>query len=210
MTGLMPMPGMFAGIPQFVAMLLTASVGIALGIFVSSIVKTSEMATSLIPLILIPQIIFSGLIGVPTGINKAVGLTMPATWSFDTVKRFSTLDTLEEEGAFDGKGLYKRIESENDQIITDAKENIREYERKLEKTLKETERRAANGERVSFTQLPDRPKVGDAKQLPDDLSNYITFLHPWMNEFLNLLVLWFMCFSLFVATVFVLKIQDIM
>jgi hypothetical protein len=209
-TGLMPMPGMFAGIPQFVALLLTAAVGITLGIFVSSVVKTSEMATSLIPLILIPQIIFSGLIGIPTGISKVVGLSMPATWSFDTIKRFSTLDTLEEEGSFDGKGLYKKIEAENDRIISDAKVDIKDYESELEKDLKDVERRAANGERVSFNNLPERPKVGEAQKLPEDLSGYITFLHPWMNEFLNLFVLWVMCFGLFVATVIALKIQDIM
>ncbi|HLM59546.1 MAG TPA: ATP-binding cassette domain-containing protein, partial [Pyrinomonadaceae bacterium] len=104
LVGLMPMPGELLGIPQFWAMLLTAGVGIALGLLISALVKTSEMATSLVPLILIPQILFSGLVGVPTGINKVAGLVMPATWSFDTMKRFSTLDTLEEEGAeADGK-----------------------------------------------------------------------------------------------------------
>ncbi|MGI8495555.1 MAG: ABC transporter permease, partial [Pyrinomonadaceae bacterium] len=68
----------FLGIPQFIVMLLTAAVGIALGLFISSMVKTSEMATSLVPLILIPQILFSGLVGVPTGVSKVVGLAMPA------------------------------------------------------------------------------------------------------------------------------------
>lgn len=213
-TGLMPMPGMFLGIPQFVAMLLTAAVGVALGLFISSIVKTSEMATSLIPLILIPQIIFSGLIGVPTGINKVVGLTMPATWSFDTMKRFSTLDTLEEEGALkngetNGLGLYKSIEAENDKIISDAQKNIKEYERDLEEKLKDAERRANSGERVAFSGMPERPKVGEAIKIPDNLSNYINFLHPWMNELLNLFVLFVMFFTLFVLTLIILRLQDI-
>ena len=67
---LMPMPGDFAGIPQFWTMLLTAGVGIALGLLISALVKTSEMATSLVPLILIPQILFSGLVGVPAGASR--------------------------------------------------------------------------------------------------------------------------------------------
>ncbi|NNE65918.1 MAG: FHA domain-containing protein [Pyrinomonadaceae bacterium] len=212
-TGLMPMPGFLAGIPQFIAMLLTAAVGITLGVFVSAIVKTSETATSLIPLILIPQIIFSGLIGLPSGINKVVGLSMPAAWSFDTMKRFSTLDTLDEEGALpngetDGKGLYKSVEDENDKIITDAKQSIRDYERELEKRMDDADRRARNGEGVTFPKLPDRPKIGKAKRIPEDLSPYITFLHPWMHEFLNPLVLMLMAFTLFVGTVLVLKLQD--
>ena len=199
LIGLMPMPGFIFGIPQFIAMLITAAVGIALGLFVSSIVKTSEMATSLIPLILIPQIIFSGLIGVPTGINKVVGLAMPATWSFDTMKRFSTLDTLEPEGALpndktDGVGLYKRVEAKNDKIITDAKKNIKAYEQDLETKLKDAESRANSGETVQFTKMPERPQVAAAEKIPENLSGYITFLHPWMGEILNQLVLMVMFF----------------
>jgi hypothetical protein len=106
LTGLMPMPGELLGLPQLWAMMLTAAVGIALGLFISALVRTSEMATSLVPLILIPQILFSGIVGVPTGISKVAGLTMPAAWSFDTMKRFSTLDTLEAEGA-DPRGATK-------------------------------------------------------------------------------------------------------
>ena len=57
----MAMPGELFGLPQLWAMLLTAAVGVALGLFISALVRTSEMATSLVPLILIPQILFSGL-----------------------------------------------------------------------------------------------------------------------------------------------------
>ncbi|MCB1023224.1 MAG: ABC transporter permease, partial [Acidobacteria bacterium] len=214
LTGLMPMPGMYLGIPQFFAMLVTAAVGVALGLFVSALVKTSEMATSLIPLILIPQIIFSGLIGVPGGINKVVGLAMPATWSFDTMKRFSTLDTLEEEGSLEngktnGLGLYKFIESENDQIIEDAKKDIKDYEKDLETKLQNAEKRANQGEKVEFTGMPERPQVAAAEKIPEDLSNYINFRHPWMNEYLNLLVLMLMFSGLLLLTLIILRLQDI-
>ena len=214
LVGLMPMPGIFAGIPQFITMLLTAAVGIALGLFISALVKTSEMATSLIPLILIPQIIFSGLIGVPTGINKVVGLVMPATWSFDTMKRFSDLDTLEPEGALpddrtNGLGLYKMIEGKNDKIIADAKKNIRSYEDKIEKIRLDAERRANSGEKVQFTGMPDRPKIGASEKVPKDLSEYVNFLHPWMHEILNQLVLILMFFMLFIFTLIVLRLKDI-
>ncbi len=214
LVGLMPMPGLLGGIPQFITMLVTAAVGVILGLFISSIVKTSEMATSLIPLILIPQIIFSGLIGVPSGINQVVGLAMPATWSFDTMKRFSTLDTLETEGALakgktKGKGLYKFIEEQNDKIIEDTKDKIKKHEISVLDDLTEKERRANRGEQVDFTDLPDRPTVQGAERLPDDLSKYINFLNPWMNEFLNLFVLALMIFTLFVLTLIILRLQDI-
>ncbi len=214
LVGLMPMPGVFLGIPQFITMLTTAAVGVSLGLFISALVKTSEMATSLIPLILIPQIIFSGLIGVPAGVNKVVGLTMPATWSFDSIKRFSGLDTLEREGALTngetkGLGLYKQIEMENEAIIEDAKNNIKEYEKDLETKLQDAEKRANTGERVQFTGMPDRPEVGTAAKIPADLSKYITFLHPWMHELLNQLVLMLMFLFLFISTLIILRLQDI-
>src|SRR2546423_4459509 len=96
-SGLMNLPGW--AIPQLIIVMLTAMVGIALGLLVSAMVKTSEMATSLVPLILIPQILFSGLVGVPQSTAKVIGTLMPATWAFDGLKRWSWLDTLDEEGS---------------------------------------------------------------------------------------------------------------
>lgn len=149
----------------------------------------------------------------PGGINKVVGLAMPATWSFDTMKRFSTLDTLEEEGALkngetDGLGLYKFIEEKNNKNIADAKKNIKDYEKKLEDQSKDAERRANNGEKIQFQGLPERPQVADAEKLPENLSRYVTFLHPWMGSVLNQLVLMLMFFMLFMATLIILRLQD--
>lgn len=203
LAGLMPMPGELFGIPQLWAMLLTAAVGVGLGLFVSGLVRTSEMATSLVPLILIPQLLFSGLAGVPTGLSRAASLTMPAAWSFDTMKRFSTLDTLEPEGAKEqgktrGRGLYKYIEEENEKIVAKAKKDFEDYKR------------------LNEGRLPGEPAINVAedvdamsvKKVPDDLSGYITFLHPWMNEVLNQLVLMLMFGMLTIATLIVLRLKD--
>ena len=211
LIGLMKMPGEFFGIAQFWIVILTAFVGIALGLLISALVKTSEMATSLVPLILIPQILFSGLIGVPTGINKIAGLTMPATWSFDTIKRYSGLDTLEEEGTYpngetNGQGLYKFVETKNDKIIADAKKDLEEYRKDTEQRVQDYIRR---DEKTADVKLDEPPKIADAEKVPKDLSNYINFLHPWMNEILNQFVLLFMFGGLFFITLVVLRIKDI-
>jgi ABC-type multidrug transport system ATPase subunit len=213
-SGLMPMPGEMFGIPQFWAMLLTAAVGVALGLLISALVRTSELATSLVPLILIPQILFSGLIGLPSGINKAAGLIMPTTWSFDTMKRFSTLDTLENEGAeFNGKtkgqGLYRYIETENDKIIADAKRKMDEYKYDSEKKLDDFKAKLNSGKNPAAPQLDEPPTIVDAKKLPENLSEYITFLHPWMDEVLNQIVLMIMFCLLVIATLIGLRMQDI-
>lgn len=209
-TGLMPMPGVFLGIPQFFVMILTAGVGIALGLLISALVKTSEMATSLVPLILIPQILFSGLVGVPSGINKAAGLLMPATWSFDAMKRYSALDTLEEEGAIRGRGLYKNIEAENDKIIADAKKDLEEYKKKTQEKLSDFESDIKGGKNVPAPTLDEPPKIANAKKIPENLSRYISFLHPWIfHEVFNQVVLMLMFFMLVIFTLIVLRLQDI-
>ncbi len=214
LLGVMAMPGENLGVPQFWTMILTAAVGIALGLFVSSLVKTSEMATSLVPLILIPQILFSGLVGVPAGVSKVVSLTMPAAWSFDTMKRFSTLDTLEPEGAEPngktrGLGLYRFIEKENDKIISSAKKNLEEYKTESQQKLSDYENEVRGGQISSLPNLKEPPDIAETVKLPTDLSDYVTFLHPWMNEVLNQIVLMLMFFILTALTLIVLRLKDI-
>ncbi|MBA2379132.1 MAG: FHA domain-containing protein [Blastocatellia bacterium] len=202
LLGFMSMPGELGGIPQLWAMLLTAAVGISLGLMVSSIVKTSEMATSLVPLFLIPQILFSGLVGVPAGISKVAGLTMPAAWSFDTMKRFSTLDTLEPEGSSTrgetkGLGLYKFIETENENTLSKARRDLEDYKK-------------VSGPRYQADDpLAQRLVVPEMKTIPNDLSGYVTFLHPWMNEVLNQIVLMIMFLMLVFMTLVILRLKDI-
>ncbi len=208
LIGLMSMPGQAIGIPQLFVMILTAAVGIVLGLLISALVKTSEMATSLVPLILIPQILFSGIFGVPTSISKPVSLLMPATLSFDSMKRFSMLDTLAEEGADErgktkGLGLYKFIEQENDQIIADSKKQIDDYKTDSEKQIRDSLK--VNAPPV----LDEPPKPKDAVKIPKDLSKYVNFLHPWLHEILNQILLMLMFIGLVFATLIILRLKDI-
>ena len=202
-TGLMPMPGFLYGIPQFWVILLTAAVGIGTGLLVSSLVKTSRMATSLVPLILIPQILFAGLVGVPYGLNRVISMTIPAAWSFDTMKRFSTLETLEPEGAnprdgTKGLGLYKFVESENHKALDKAKKDL------------DNLKQISGGDIQSGDpSIADEFVVPEIKKVPEDLSPYVTFLHPWMNEVLNQLVLVLMFWILTACTLIVLRLKDI-
>ena len=49
----------------------------------------------------------------------------------------------------------------------------------------------------------------EIKKVPNDLSPYVTFLHPWMNEVLNQLVLVLMFWMLTFCTLVVLRLKDI-
>jgi hypothetical protein len=221
--GLMSVPGWL--IPQLTIVALTSMVGIALGLFVSAIVKTSEMATSLVPLILIPQILFSGLVGVPAGASKVIGTLMPATWAFDGLKQFSTLDTLEEDGSDPdgenkGRGLYKHYEDINDQNIEKARQDVDNYKKDAERDTKDYEKKmkefvedlkaGRQADQPEAPKLKPVPEVKGAEKIPEDLSNYISFLHPWGHWLIDPLVLIVMFFALVLATVLTLRAQDIL
>jgi len=212
-------------IPQLVIVLLAAMVGIALGLFVSAVVKTSEMATSMVPLILIPQILFSGLVGVPQNTARVISTVMPTTWAFDGIKQFSTLDTLDKEGSDPdgqnkGRGLYKHVEDLNDQNISKARTDIENYKKDAEDKMKDYEDKMKSYlEQVPYNpnlKRPDAPKLGKApdvpaaEKIPEDLSSYINFLHPWGNILLDPLVLMLMFFGLVIATIITLRAQDIL
>lgn len=232
-TGLMKFPGDYYGFPQLVVMILTGMVGIALGLFVSALVKTSEMATSFVPLLLIPQLLFCGLVGVPKGISKYVGVIMPATWSFDEMKRFSALpvlrgkDELAEPAAEnEGRGLYKDIKYRNDQLVDQKQQEVQDYKAKSEdkfedfdkqmnKYQKDIEKWNLSGRQGPEPTKPSKPELDpvppkvDVVPMPDDLSGYVDFLHPWGDKWLNALVLLMMFIGLTGGTIIALRSQDI-
>jgi ABC-type multidrug transport system ATPase subunit/pSer/pThr/pTyr-binding forkhead associated (FHA) protein len=220
---LMNLPGW--ALPQLFIIVVTGIVGITIGLFISAIVRTSEMATSLVPLILIPQILFCGLVGVPTGWSRVVGTLMPATWSFDELKQLSTLDTLDEEGSDpkgrnQGRGLYKHVEDVNDENIGKAQRDIENYRRNSQKNFDDYKERLnrylQDIQSNPYATRPEPPKLGappevpSAQKIDDDLSNYISFLHPWGHVLLDPFALFFMFFVLLVATVIALRAQDIL
>ena len=222
-TNLMSVPGW--AIPQVAIMLITAMVGIALGLFISAIVKTSEMATSMVPLILIPQILFCGLVGVPENAARIISTVVPATWAYDGIKRFSTLDTLDEEGSDPegenkGKGLYKHYEELNDGHIEKARQDVEKYKKDAEADSKEYERKmkdyikdlqsGVQSTQPTAPKLKPVPEIHEADKLPEDLSNYINFLHPWGHALLDPFVLMLMFFGLVIATIISLRAQDIL
>jgi hypothetical protein len=95
------------------------------------------------------------------------------------MKRFSTLETLEPEGAnprdrTKGLGLYKFVESENEKALEKSKKDL--------DTLKQI---SGGSLQTGDPSIADELVVPEMKKVPDDLSGYVTFLHPWMDEVLN-------------------------
>jgi ABC-type multidrug transport system ATPase subunit len=220
---LMEVPGVAGGLAQWLTMVLTGIVGIALGLFVSVLVRTSEVATSIVPLILIPQILLCGLMGVPEGLSRVVGAAMPATWSFDQMKRLSTLDTLRREGSDpsgknEGDGLFDHIKKTNESKLQNTRSQLENYTRRTNESLKEYDRRIKSsierGDVNSIASAKPPAAQGTPPQLPnyegitDDLRKYVTFKHPWGGVVINTVMLLIMVFVFLGATLIVLHVQD--
>jgi ABC transport system ATP-binding/permease protein len=217
-AGLMSVPGTFFGLPQLLVMTLTGSVGVALGLFVSAVVGTSEVATSLVPLILIPQILFAGLVTVPTGVSKVIGATMAATWAFDDIKRFSALDTLKEEGSDpngpnQGQGLYHHIKELNQENIRQSREQMSEYNRQVTDALSQRDRggkppRSGATGRPEDGQSGPPPSIPQPAEIDENLSGYVNFKHPWGGKIRDAVILAGMLFLFFIATLVALRAKD--
>jgi hypothetical protein len=209
--GLMYVPGMLFGLPHFLVMALTAIVGLAVGLFVSALVRTSEVATSLVPLILIPQILFAGLVTVPMGISRAIGAAMPATWSYDGMKRLSKLDTLKEEGAdpngpTKGLGLYRHTKELNSENINKTRKDIDDYGKRVTEAVSR-ERIASRPTAPASPPAP--PSVPTPSEIDEDLSHYVTFKHPWGGLLLDPAILGAMFITFLLATTIALRARDV-
>ncbi|MFH1131823.1 MAG: FHA domain-containing protein [Pseudomonadota bacterium] len=91
---------------------LTALHGIGLGLLVSAIAGNSDKAMSLVPLLLIPQVLFSGSFDVPKPneqIKRAVGYAMALNWSLDQAKRIAMCTPKQEIGNTLRKGCTNCI-----------------------------------------------------------------------------------------------------
>jgi ABC-type multidrug transport system ATPase subunit/pSer/pThr/pTyr-binding forkhead associated (FHA) protein len=78
---------------------LTALNGIGLGLLISALAGNSDKAMSLVPLILIPQVLFSGSFGIPKAdelVKRGVGYAMGLNWSLDQAKRIAMCTPAEE------------------------------------------------------------------------------------------------------------------
>jgi ABC-type multidrug transport system ATPase subunit len=73
-----------AAIELFITTLLTALAGLALGLALSALASTPDRATSLVPLALIPQILFAGVI-----FSLGEGVTLQRLLSWLTISRWS-------------------------------------------------------------------------------------------------------------------------
>jgi ABC transport system ATP-binding/permease protein len=80
-----------AALEIYLTIALAGLAGIALGLAVSAVASTPDKATSLIPIVLVPQVLFAGIMFTLTGVPKAISTLVSARAAVDAMS--ATVDT---------------------------------------------------------------------------------------------------------------------
>ncbi|HEV2904554.1 MAG TPA: hypothetical protein VGW32_05880, partial [Pyrinomonadaceae bacterium] len=91
----------------------------------------------------------------------------------------------------------------------DAEQDLKDYEAKMKDYVKDLQS-GRQADQPEAPKLKDPPEVKGAEKIPEDVSNYVAFLHPWGHWLVDPIVLMFMFFVLVIATIVTLKAQDIL
>jgi len=111
------LPTIAENLPQiFLIIFLSSLAGISMGLAISSLVSTSNMAVSLVPLVLLPQIIFSGMVYPEERMNKnpytmTISRCMVAYWGVHELREINV-------------GLPKEIENDVEKLTDEEKVKI--------------------------------------------------------------------------------------
>jgi ABC transport system ATP-binding/permease protein len=94
----LPGAGVLAPAPLelFVTETLAGLAGLALGLGISVIATTPDKATSLIPIVLVPQVVFAGLMFKPQGATEVLSWLTASRWSVDAMGASTRLNDLQE------------------------------------------------------------------------------------------------------------------
>ena len=94
-SGAPPRGALFpAAFELIVGVWLTAMAGIGIGLLVSAIASNTDKAVSIVPIILIPQIILSGMIFALPGATKDLSFLTVSKWSLDSLGTSAGIDQL--------------------------------------------------------------------------------------------------------------------
>ena len=113
----------------FLVIFFTAFAATAMGLFVSSLFKNADRAMTVAPLLLMPQLLFSGLLFKLSGATEAVSWFVVCRFSMEGLGTTANLNKLESkmEQLFKDEGMYDAIIS-RDKKFFDHAEDFFDYE----------------------------------------------------------------------------------
>ena len=94
-------------------------------------------------------------------------------------------------------------------------DKFEDFDKEMNKYQKDMEKWNLSGRQGREPKKPSKPALDpvppkvEVVPMPDDLSGYVDFLHPWGDKWLNALVLLMMFIGLTGGTIIALRSQDI-
>jgi ABC-type multidrug transport system ATPase subunit len=149
-------------------LLLCGIAGVSLGLLVSSIVNSPDKAIALVPILLIPQVLFSGIFGELKGTQRVFGEVMISKWSYNLLKKQFELPSMEVK-----KDLEGSID-ESQQRMENSQERIDSLQRELDDILDRM------GNIVDFVEL--NTLRYDADRISNDLKREQEAMEDARNE----------------------------
>ncbi len=110
-------------------LVLCGVAGVSLGLLISSIVNSPDKAIALVPILLIPQVLFSGIFGELKGFQRSLGETMISKWSYNLLKKEFELPS------FRVKDELENSIDENQKQMSDIQERISSLQDELDDVL---------------------------------------------------------------------------
>ena len=114
-------------------LLLCGLAGIAMGLFVSTVVDSPDKAIAMVPILLIPQVLFSGVFGELKGIQKPIGELMISKWSYNLMKKKFDLP------GFDYRDKLENQIDDGQQKMKEIQDNLVGLQDQMKMTLEEME-----------------------------------------------------------------------
>jgi hypothetical protein len=93
----MPSPGVIlpGWLEVFITVALSGIAGIALGLCISAVSSTPDKATSLIPIVLVPQVLFAGVMFALQGVTKWISWAVTSRAAVDALSAIADLNRLD-------------------------------------------------------------------------------------------------------------------
>ncbi|MCI0614791.1 ABC transporter permease, partial [bacterium] len=110
-------------------LVLCGVAGVSLGLLISSIVNSPDKAIALVPILLIPQVLFSGIFGELKGFQRLLGETMISKWSYNLLKKEFELPS------FQVKDELENSIDENQKQMSEIQERISSLQDELDDVL---------------------------------------------------------------------------
>ena len=114
-------------------LLLCGLAGIAMGLFVSTVVDSPDKAIALVPILLIPQVLFSGVFGELRGVQKPIGELMISKWSYNLMKKKFDLPSYEYRHS-----LEREIDLTQEDL-KNSEEHVQTLQKEMQNILDEME-----------------------------------------------------------------------